>query len=634
MKINQYFQKKLDNQNCGVLPDDLKEKISDDFSIMSLLGIDNIEDQNKFLLIKHHVPEISLNFFVKKLNDDEVKSIAVEVFKNRKIRPINTLLGLIEAIGLALKKMLPDNKEQLKIAYPQPSMIIPMPQYDISKWVSITHQIYSLLHKGYSKEQATQEVIGNWDPREKMDYEQWLKFYKERVPEKYQKLAAFDSNDLFMGGLPVSVLQSKIPSNRMPNPIMNDAYNNKTPPGLPQDDVHQVRDAIEAQRKKLVGRLNSAEKLLSSMDGQLFAGDEQELMLKLLQDLKRRIQTANKRTVKSSLFEDQIYKTANHLHIQGFNKAAGFFYKIAQSLPDLDLPGGDMTGGDMPPMPDEGGSSGDGNKEDTKKFLHDFFEGLKDGVVEEESEEPEPTPVSAPLPPTTPIPPAPAAEPGQATASSDGSDIIKLGNGTWLVKSAQFVPAKEPVFKTEPFRTSEDKKNLEISDKEEAPPDDNTDDLIEAALRNVNIEDVIRRLEMLVSVYNQREISRQLAILDIMMDRIGLASFFPGLGEAMSKALDSNQYIGTRLGDVLAQLKGSIKSPGTEEWMNANKNADPKTAEIRKRLEAQKAEEDQKKLQRKQKEFNRSGPEQKPAGRAEELQQPARIERSPKINVR
>lgn len=630
--MNKYFQNKLDNQNCGFLPEDLKEKVSDDFSAMSTLGIDNIEDQNRFLLIKRHVPEISLNFFVKKINNNEVKAIAVEVFKNRKIRPVNTLLGLIETIGLALKKMLPDNKEQLKIAYPQPSMIIPMPQYDISKWVNITHQIYSLLHKGYSKEQATQEVIGNWDPREKMDYEQWLKFYKERVPEKYQKLAAFDSNDLFMGGLPVSALQSKLPSNRMPNPIMNDAYNNKTPPGLPQDDVHQVRDAIEAQRKKLVGRLNSAEKLLSSMDGQLFAGDEQELMLKLLQDLKRRIQTANKRTVKSSLFEDQIYKTANHLHLQGFNKAAGFFYKIAQSLPELDLPGGDMTGGDMPPMPDEGGSSDNGNKEDTKKFLHDFFEGLKDGVVEDEEEEPEPTPVSAPLPPTTPIPPAPVQAPGQATASNDSSDVIKLGNGAWL-KSAQFVPAKEPAFKTEPFRT-EDKKNIEVGEKEEAAPDDNTDDLIEAALRNVNIEDVIRRLEMLVSVYNQREISRQLAILDIMMDRIGLASFFPGLGEAMSKALDSNQYIGTRLGDVLAQLKGSIKSPGTEEWMNASKNADPKTAEIRKRLEAQKVEEDQKKLQRKQKEFNKGGPEQKPAGRTEELQQPARIERSPKINVR
>jgi hypothetical protein len=297
----------------------------------------------------------------------------------------------------------------------------------------------------------------------------------------------------------------------------------------------------------------------------------------------------------------------------------------------------DMAGGDMqmPSGPDGG------DKDVTKTFLHDFFEGLKDGIIEEEeNEETEtpPAPISPPLPPTQPIPPAPPPMPAQAPAKTGASDdIIRLGNGGW-VKAAQFV-GTAPTLKTEPFKTEKFKpdetKNIEVNDKEETPADDNTDDLIEAALRNVTVDDVIRRLEMLVSVYNQREISRQLAILDIMMDRIGLASFFPGLGEAMSKALDSNQYIGTRLGDVLAQLKGSIKSSGTEEWMNASKNSDPKTADIRRKLEAQKDEEDQKKLQRKQKESNKgSGSGQQPAGRTEELQQPARIERSPKINVR
>ena len=53
------------------------------------------------------------------------------------------------------------------------------------------------------------------------------------------------------------------------------------------------------------------------MDGQLFAGDDQEFMLKLLQDLKRKVQTANKIRLRSSLFEDYIYRTANFLLVHG-----------------------------------------------------------------------------------------------------------------------------------------------------------------------------------------------------------------------------------------------------------------------------------------------------------------------------
>ena len=167
--------------------------------------------------------------------------------------------------------------------------------------------------------------------------------------------------------------------------------------------------------------------------------------------------------------------------------------------------------------------------------------------------------------------------------------------------------------------------------------DDNTDDVIEAALRNVSVKDVITRLEMLVSIYNQREISRQLAVLDIMMDRIGLASFFPSLGEAMSKALEANQYIGNRLEEILTKLKGSVDIPSASNWIENRQEDHPETAGIRQRLEEEDAQEEQRKQMRKEREMARLQ-DQAPAAKTQDeltaLPQPSHVEKVAPIKTR
>ena len=605
--------------------------------------------------------------------------------RNREKIPVGTLLELIEAIDLALKKMVP-NDHRPKLAYPQPATREELPHYDLGRWVDATRKMYGLMVQGYTQDQAKAAVLGNWERREKMDYEQWARWYKERGPEKYPKLASFD-DALMLGGIPIGALQS-----RLPNAIQGgQGHAPKVSPGLPQylphsqNDTSDVRDRIEGQRKKLISRLNSAEKMLASMDGQLFAGDDQEVMLQLLQDLKRRIQTANKRTVKSSLFEDHIYRAANQLKVQGREKAAGFFYKLAQLPP----PPGDMGGGgdmgDLPGMgdmsgaagaPPEGLGGGDA-KAETHDLLKEFFDNLKRGVSDPDDEPEERAaiekakhapPPPAPPPPApaapapaapTPEPPAPPGAPGAATAAKLDTQI-KLGMGVWqpLKSFAQAAPVpppvpaapapaapppEAPVAAPAPTPEPEPEVVVEETEPEEPASTDNTDDVIEAALKNVSINDVISRLEMLVSIYNQREISRQLAILDIMMDRIGLASFFPALGEAMSKALEANQYIGSRLEGVLTKVKGSVDVPGTSEWVDAKpKEANPETENIRQRLEQQKKEEDRHKEQRKQQEIakmeGRPAPSPAPAetqiGDAADLQRPSRVEKAPRLEVR
>ena len=649
MTFNEHFQRQVDSANCELLPEEIKGGVISDFEAMTQLGIDNDNDQNIYFFVRNYVPEIALSIFKTKLNDKIATAVSAEVFRNREKAPIGTLLELIEAIDLALNKMLPGHIRP-KVAYPQPGSIQERPQYDIGRWVEATREIYTLMNKGYDQRQAKQSIIGKWEAKEQMDYEQWLKFYKERTPEKYPKIAQDAGDGLFLANMPIGINSLRARNKRVPNPI--GGLRNELP-GLPQQDVNQARDKIEVQRKKLISRLNSAEKMLASLDGQFFAGDDQELMLKLLQDLKRRIQTANKLTTKSSLFIDHIYRAANYLESKGRNDAAGFFYKLAQADPMAGLgiapPDGNALPGTEAPPPAEG------SPDDTYACLKEFFDNLTRGVSDKNDTPEERKQLKENVPPPIPAPAAPipapevpgALVPPPATAALEVDETIKLGGGYWhpRFKSAQEAPLQPVPNEAAPIEVEAPQvEALPAEAPQEA--EDNTEDVIDAALKGVSINDVVNRLDMLVSIYNKREIARQLSILDIMMDRLGLSSFFPALGEAMSKALESNQYIGSRLEGVLTKLKGSMEIPGASEWVAPTKPVElnPQTAGLRDNLKRKDEEEEERKKMRKQQDIAKLqggaagsdvGPVAMPPGESADLQKPvSRIEKAPKIDVR
>jgi hypothetical protein len=80
-------------------------------------------------------------------------------------------------------------------------------------------------------------------------------------------------------------------------------------------------------------------------------------------------------------------------------------------------------------------------------------------------------------------------------------------------------------------------------------------------ISDIKISDVIDRLDTVSSILKNREIPRQLAIVDLMMDALGIASYFPALAEATRSALESNQYMCTRIEDILSKLRGSLTPP-------------------------------------------------------------------------
>jgi hypothetical protein len=567
--VNNYFKSKLDS--CSVIdsmPDSLKKSLMKDVEEMSSQGIESEEDERKFAVLNITLPSLIWNMYGRKFPGNFIRLVCSEVFRNKDKYPIDSILGLMEGVHFALNRMLPDEL-RVKLAYPQAvAPIMPRPEYNLDSWVKATRGVYDLTQQGYSPQQAVQEVTKDWDNGERMNYQHWLKFYEERGPEKYPKTAS-----VWDGPAP-AFLKAKLPN---PSERRLDLPGHVQMDSSFADDVNDVRDTIEQQRKKLIGRLNSAEKLLSSMEGQLFAGNDQELMLKMLQDLKRRIQTSNKRSVRSSLFEDFIYRTANYLQENGKSNAAGFFYKIAQ-LPDLDLdlppPGGDMGEppglGGSPPMggPEDGG--GGGAEEETIKLIEEFFNNLKRGVHDPRD-----------------------SERDKKDKKSKDKEASYMHD---IIVTAQDVTPELPDVPNFP-----EEANPLVPDS--ADETEKTDDVIEAALGNISINDVISRLEDLVAIYNQREISRQLAILDIMMDKLGLSSYFPSLGEAQGKALEANQYISTRISDILTKLKGSVETPGIDQWVGGTGDDNQETAALRQSLEQEQAVEDRRKDLRKKKEL-------------------------------
>lgn len=604
----------------NLLPKELQELYVNDVKLMSAIGVKDDEDQKVFYYVYRHVPDI-LRDICGKCSSDEVAEVSAIVYSNRDKLPISSIVDLFRSVNFAVREA---NIPIRKVAYPQgrgfrESMV----PYDLQRWMQATKDIYLGISQGKSFEQMTNQITSGWTSMEKRDYKNWLRFYQENTHEKY-KIAQYEGTPgVYIPNIKIDDLKSDLPK-----PFREVEEN--APQRSPDEEK---REKIEGQRSRIISRLNAAEKLLYSLDGQFFAGDDQEIMLKLLQDLKRKVQTANKVHIQSRLFIDLIYKTANMLSQHGHEKGSQFFRKIAQ------LGGMDMMGMGMDaPAETPAAPSGEGSLDDTQKALKEFFALLETGVADVKGKEKRekrvkereerrrkrrqktaqvatedipiaPAEMDAPAPPRARQPLAPEMAPAAPPKP---------------------IPAPMPVEKLAPAIPDE----IEVSEEEEAPQDDGVEDVFNAALQDVSVGDVIKRLEIVTSIYKRRELSRQLAILDIMMDRLGIGSFFPSLGEAMGKSLESNQYISTRVDDILAKLKGMVVNESAiSEMTGLDSNLPKETSELRKLLKTRDQQEAEVKERRKQRDVEKEL--EPPVGEQaqEQMGAPAPVQTAPPVPV-
>ena len=83
---------------------------------------------------------------------------------------------------------------------------------------------------------------------------------------------------------------------------------------------------------------------------------------------------------------------------------------------------------------------------------------------------------------------------------------------------------------------------------------------LQAGKSKVDIKNIISRLEALSKTLKSRDTIRELASIDILLNEIGMASYFPELTDAQSKLIDSYGYSSNRIESIIAKLRGTGKS--------------------------------------------------------------------------
>lgn len=500
---------------------------------------------------------------------------------------IEKLMKFFDLHGIKYDRFKPERFSYTdKKAYPNYDQYMYVPgEHDTNKWLLAVKNIYYKQSGGLPYKEAIRSATNGWKKMEIHDFLNWVRFYEEGAHMKYKFADVWYEN-----GEPGYFLHSKTEKQESDTIIDENAVN----------DSREKKILVEKQRQKIIGRLDSAEKLLRSQEGQEFAGAELENLMEAIYSLKKKVQLVNKISTSIRLYEDMIVREANVLSRKGFQKAADTLYSLADNPPPSVTPPNDPSGAGNPGTPGTLPASAvspnaqtsvdkDQNKEQPppnaiktppapmpepekpksvgiNEFIKKMNEGnnteesatddnleVTDQLDVEDSEQPLMVTEAQAMPPGPPpaaleeVPmttdPAPAPlNPAPVLGPED------LARPTPKGKSSKIDKTEEPLEVTE----------NDIPSNDIAPMNSQFNDKMDQLMQNVTIADVVADLEDISKTYKTREQPRRLALVDMKLDSLGLASMFPSLSEAQNKALEANNYISTRVDDILSKLRGAM----------------------------------------------------------------------------
>jgi len=548
--MSQYLKDKISKYKN--LPEDMARLLHNDASLMAALGVDNDKDFNDFFLISAHVGSIANDLAGKTLNAGDVSKISHIVYSNREIKPIYNIFKFYSAVSAAMEQ---SETPMKKTAYPQGygNIFIENP-HTMKQWIQTMREIYALAQKrqidlGTSLNLVTKK----WKTMDRLDFQHWLSFYQGNNHLKYKIAGLPRYLEIGEGAvLPTHSLRAQLPGvpPRVPESVEEDYTVRRQEQASEQESqrVSDIRAAQDDVKKKLIARLTAAERIfMNNLESfRKMLGPEYERWLSVLHDIKRKVQVAMPVNAKSVLLEDLIYKEANKLEAQNMSKSADLVRKIAQPAPPplggdpLAPPGGDPLAGDpLGGMGDLGMPGAETPAAEPAKpgdehlAMQDFVRNMT-GETEPEKED--------------------------------------LQTQSSLKVQAQIEPDLEAPDAAPAPETPEQKAlKADVADRD-----------IEEALKNVTINDLIKKLDGLAQAYRIRETTRQLTVVDLMMQQLGISSYFSNLSEAINKAYDSNQYILTRVEDILARLRGAGEGGGSiQSKLNSQETRKEEQAALR-----------------------------------------------------
>lgn len=411
------------------------------------------------------------------------------------------------------------NLSKSKFAYPVNDSYRELPgQYNIPRWIQAFNDINTIIAHGTDDREAFKHVTESWSDSESYNFKNWIKFYQERNDVKYvEAQSSYYVNDEESYFLPYKNEQQETRKELDINDVVDSA------------SIKQKEQQLKNHRKKIVSRLDSVEKLIRSEEGQLLTKNEFESLMESIYDLKKKINKIKA----ASLFEPIITKEANRLSRDGFKKSYALLIAIAApETPPAGLATTPATNSnDAVAGPLIGALDPSGPKED-----EDGIEGFIKNM-----------------------------NPSDDTFSDNDSEAIQPDDDGEIAITAQEIPkppnGEQQLVKTnpEPIKNIAPlKKTTEPTTEVDAVSKSNSDDLIYSALKQITVQDVIKDLKELSYFHKVKEVPRKLALVDIKLNALGLVAFFPSLSEATNKALESNNYISSRIDEILNRLQGTV----------------------------------------------------------------------------
>lgn len=496
-------------------------------------------------------------------NDIEETMFDLDLLANSSTEDIlessyNDLLEKTSKLNLNYYSIFDKQVKNIK-AYPMEFNDISLERYNLNKWIDTLREIYSQEKKGLERFSAISSSLNNWNLKEKIAFLQWLKYYEGGDHLKYKKADYYQDSSL--------IFQNRFHDSQ-------EARDDNLE--LSKSERKRI---IESYRKKIIARLDSAERLLRSEDGAIFAGDSLEALMEKIFDLKKKVNLANKRASSFNL-SYLIKEAGNNFVKSGDLRSGGFFISLAQDMAesiesemaDVGPDTGDSALGAAEPQPVTGGGGASGG--DAMMGGGDATIGGGDSAL------------SFGVPGNQPMD---AVYQGGPPIELDQEEEEERDPADLFLNQLN----SAGIYSFDSMASSINKNAQDSS---------NFDRNIDELLNKVTVSDVILKLENLSKVFKIREIPRQLAMVDMMLDSLGLATYFPALSEATNKSLESNNYISTRVDDVLSKLQGALKTEDIDLTGHSNR-LDEKAKIIRETLEKNQILDEERKEMRRQKEI-------------------------------
>lgn len=101
---------------------------------------------------------------------------------------------------------------------------------------------------------------------------------------------------------------------------------------------------------------------------------------------------------------------------------------------------------------------------------------------------------------------------------------------------------------------------------------------IEVANNKVDVNLIIDSLEKISQELKERDMIRRLASVDILLNKLGMASYFPELTDAQSKLIEAFGYSSNKVESIVAKLRGggSVKKPLSDVKLQSPPPIQPK----------------------------------------------------------